>query len=85
MRSRHPIPTANPGAANPEEPTHTVQTVPNDRLDPLFEATVQAVEEAIVNALVNNHDMTGRDDHRVEALPHARLRQLLKKYHRLQE
>jgi len=43
------------------------------------------VEEAIVNALVNNHDMTGRDDHRVEALPHARLRQLLKKYHRLQE
>ena len=75
--------TANPGAASPEEPTHTVQTVPNDRLDPLFEATVQAVEEAIVNALVDNHDMIGRDDHRVEALPHARLRQLLEKYHRL--
>jgi L-aminopeptidase/D-esterase-like protein len=77
--------TANPGAANPEEPTHTVETVPNDRLDPLFEATVQAVEEAIVNALVDNQDMIGRDDHRVEALPHARLRQLLKKYHRLHE
>lgn len=77
--------TANPGAANPEEATHTVQTVPNDRLDPLFEATVQAVEEAIVNTLVDNHDMIGRDDHRVEALPHARLRQLLEKYHRLQK
>ena len=32
--------TANPGAANPEKPTQTVQTVPNDRLDPIFEATV---------------------------------------------
>ncbi|MEO5718451.1 MAG: P1 family peptidase [Chthoniobacterales bacterium] len=75
--------TANPNVANPEKPMHTVQTVPNDLLDPIFEATVQSVEEAIVNALVNNQDMTGRDDHRVEALPHDRLRQLLQKYHRL--
>ena len=75
--------TANPGAANPEKPTQTIQTVPNDRLDPLFEATVQAVEEAIVNALVHNQDMTGSDGHRVEALPHDRVRELLKKYNRL--
>jgi len=75
--------TANPGAANPEKPTQMVQTVPNDLLDPIFEATVQAVEEAIVNALVNNQDMTGRDGHRVEALPHDRVRELLKKYNRL--
>ena len=75
--------TANPGAANPNQPTHSVQTVPNDRLDPLFDATVQAVEEAIVNALVDNHDLTGRDDHKVEALPHERLREILKKYNRL--
>jgi D-aminopeptidase len=75
--------TANPGAANPEQPTRSVLTVPNDRLDPLFEATVQAVEEAIVNALIDNHDMTGRDDHKVEALPHEQVRQLLKKYNRL--
>ncbi len=74
---------ANPGAANPEQPTHTVQTVPNDRLDPIFEATVQSVEEAIVNALVDNHDMTGRDGHEVPALPHDRLRALLQKYNRL--
>ncbi len=77
--------TANSGAANPDAPTHSILTVPNDRLDPLFEATVQAVEEAIVNALVDNHDMTGRDDHRVEALPHDRLRAILQKYHRLSQ
>ena len=77
--------TANPGAANPEKPTQTVQTVPNDRLDPIFEATVQAVEEAIVNALVNNQDMTGRDGHRVDALPRDRVREILKKYNRLSD
>jgi L-aminopeptidase/D-esterase-like protein len=75
--------TANPGAANPEKPIVSVQSVPNDRLDPLFEATVQAVEEAIVNALVDNYDMTGRDGHEVKALSHERLREILKKYHRL--
>ena len=77
--------TANPGAANPDQPTHSVLTVPNDRLDPIFDATVQAVEEAIVNALVDNQNMTGRDDHKVEALPHARVQELLKKYNRLSE
>ncbi|HEY5036438.1 MAG TPA: P1 family peptidase, partial [Chthoniobacterales bacterium] len=76
--------TANPGAANPEAPTHTVVTVPNDRLDPIFDATVQATDEAIVNALVDNQSMTGRDGHHVEALPHERLREVLKKYNRLQ-
>ena len=77
--------TANRGAANPDHPTQTVQTVPNDRLDPIFEATVQSVEEAIVNALVDNHNMTGRDNHKVEALPHERLREVLKKYSRLSD
>ncbi len=75
--------TANPNVANPEKPTHTVQTVPNDLMDPIFQATVESVEEAIVNALVNNQDMTGRDGHKVDALPHDRLRDLLQKYHRL--
>ena len=74
--------TANPGAADPSQPTHTVQTIPNDRLDPLFEAAVQAVEEAVVNSLVDNQSITGRDDHFVPALPHDRLRELLRKYHR---
>ena len=44
----------------------------------LFTATVEGTEEAIVNALIDNHDMVGRDNHRVEALPHERLRELLK-------
>ncbi|HEY1769281.1 MAG TPA: P1 family peptidase [Chthoniobacterales bacterium] len=77
--------TANPGAEDPSQPTHSVLTVPNDRLDPIFEATVQSVEEAIVNALVDNHSMTGANDHRVEALPHDRLREILRKYNRLRD
>jgi D-aminopeptidase len=76
--------TANPNVANPDKLTHSVETIPNDRLDPIFEAVVQATEEAIVNALVDNRDMTGRDKHRVEALPHERLRDLLKKYNRFE-
>jgi D-aminopeptidase len=75
--------TANPGAENADPITHSVETVPNDRMDPIFAATVQATEEAVVNALVDNHDMTGRDNHRVEALPHERLRELLRKYSRV--
>jgi L-aminopeptidase/D-esterase-like protein len=74
--------TANPGAADPAEPTRTVQTVPNDRMDALFTATVQATEEAILNALVDNQGMTGRDGHHIDALPHDRVRELLKKYNR---
>jgi L-aminopeptidase/D-esterase-like protein len=74
--------TANPGAENAEPITHSVETVPNDRMDPIFAATVQATEEAVVNALVDNRTMIGRDNHRVEALPHERVRELLKKYNR---
>jgi L-aminopeptidase/D-esterase-like protein len=48
-------------------------------MDPLFTATVEATEEAIINALVDNHDMTGRDGHKVPALPHDRLREIFKR------
>lgn len=47
-----------------------------DSLDPLFDAVVQTTEEAVVNALTANRAMTGRDGHRVLALPHARIRRL---------
>ena len=57
--------------------------LPNDSLDPLFLATVEATEEAIVNAMVAATDMTGADDHRVIAIPHDQLRAVLKKYGRL--
>jgi D-aminopeptidase len=72
--------TANPDVANPNQITHSVETIANDLLDPLFAGVVQATEEAIVNALVDNHSMTGRDNHRVEALPHDRLRELMKRF-----
>ena len=71
--------TANPNVAGPDQVTHNVTTIPNDLMDPIFTAVVQATEEAVVNALVNNHSMTGRDNHRVEALPHDRLREILKR------
>jgi D-aminopeptidase len=76
--------TANPNVANSDAVTHSIQTVPNDLMDPIFTGVVQATEEAIVNALIDNRGMTGRDNHHVDALPHNRLREILKKYNRLQ-
>ena len=76
--------TANAGAATPEKPLHSVATVPNDRLDPIFDASVQAVEEAIINSIVaNTQDMTGQSGHKIVALPHERLRAALKEHNRL--
>jgi L-aminopeptidase/D-esterase-like protein len=49
----------------------------------VFEATIQATEEAIVNALVAADTMTGVDGHRVEAIDHNKLREILRKYNRL--
>jgi L-aminopeptidase/D-esterase-like protein len=74
--------TANPGAS---DVGHLVdlKMVPNLSLDPLFAATVQATEEAIVNAMVAATDMTGINDHHVRALPHDQLRAVLAKYNRL--
>jgi L-aminopeptidase/D-esterase-like protein len=51
--------------------------LPEEALNPLFEATIQAVEEAILNSLTANAAMTGRDGHFVPALPHAEVRRLL--------
>src|ERR1700730_9152653 len=77
--------TANPNVANPDQITHSIQTIPNDLLDPIFSGVVQATEEAIVNALVDNQTMTGANSHRVDALPHDRLREILKRYDRLSQ
>ncbi len=60
-----------------------VDMLENEKMDPLFEATVQATEEAIVNALVAAETMTGIDSNTVYAIPHDRLRQVLSKYNRL--
>ena len=74
--------TANPGAASPKG-LHQLTMLPNDQIDPLFLATVQATEEAVVNAMVAAETMTGANNRIVVALPHDRLREVLKKYNRL--
>jgi len=64
--------TANRGA-NKEPGPNSVLTVSNERISPLFQATVEATEEAIVNAMVAAQTMTGVDGHTIEALPHDKL------------
>ena len=76
--------TANPGAVGTKG-LHQLTMLPNDSLDPIFLATVQATEEAVVNAMVAAETMKGIDDHEVIALPHDRLREVLKKYNRLEK
>ena len=60
-----------------------VRMLQDERIDPVYEATVQATEEAIINALLAAKTMTGADDLRVSALPHDRLRAILQKHGRL--
>jgi len=76
--------TANPGAAKPTG-VATLTMLPNDRLNPIFEATVQSVEEAVINAMVAAETMKGANGVVVPALPHDELRRILKKYGRLVE
>ena len=73
--------TANANAASVRD-VATVQMLSNDRISAIFSATVQATEEAIVNALVAAETMTGAGDRTVRALPHETLQKLLKKYGR---
>ncbi len=74
--------TANPGASK-STGIADVKMVANDDMNPVFSATVEATEEAIVNALVAAQTMTGANGRTAIALPHDRLRELLKKYNRL--
>jgi len=73
--------TANPGVYSDSSIKH-VSMVPNDRMNPLFYATAQATEEAIINALLAADTMTGIDNMRVYALPVDRLRTIMAKYGR---
>jgi D-aminopeptidase len=74
--------TANPNAAAAKAPVN-VSMMPNDNLNAVFEGAVQAVEEAIVNAMVGADTMKGFNGNTVFALPHDKLREVLKKYNRL--
>jgi L-aminopeptidase/D-esterase-like protein len=74
--------TANPGAAW-ETGRTPLEWLPNGDLSPFFVATIEATEEAIVNAMVAAETMTGIDGNTVHRLPHERLREILRKYGRL--
>jgi len=72
--------TGNPGSV----PAKNVSVTPNEALNPIFEGVVQATEEAILNAMFAAETMTGVQGHRVTALSHDRVKEVLKKYNRLQ-
>lgn len=61
----------------------TVRSLFKSNLDPIFRSTVEATEEAIINAIVAGEDMEGVNGNKVFALPHTRLRNVMKKYNRL--
>ncbi len=74
--------TANEGAFSRSEIT-TINTLPNDRITGLFEATTHAVEEAIINAMVAAKTMEGINGNKAYAIPHDLLIDVLKKYNRI--
>ncbi len=73
--------TAQP-VYNSEHTEETWKVISKWNLDPLFRATVEATEEAIINALLAAEDMEGKNGNKVFALPHTRLQQILKKFNR---
>ncbi|MGH9327320.1 MAG: P1 family peptidase [Terriglobia bacterium] len=75
--------TANSGADRPPGGMAHIEMLPNSRINPLFLATVNATEEAVVNAMIAAKTMTGQDGHTDYALPHDQLIRILKEYHRL--
>jgi L-aminopeptidase/D-esterase-like protein len=74
--------TANPKAAG-FKGLRQISMLPNDRMNSLFLATVQATEEAVINAMIAAQTMTGVDGRTVVALPHEQLQVVMKKYNRL--
>ena len=76
--------TANENAFN-RDGTSSVETFSNDLTTPFFGATVQAVEEAIINAMVAAEDMEGINGNKAYAIPHDLLIETLKKYNRIEE
>ena len=75
--------TANQRAASEQDNTAEARILANGLLNPIFAATVEATEEAVINALVAAETMTGANGVTVHALPHERLREVLRRYGRL--
>jgi L-aminopeptidase/D-esterase-like protein len=76
--------TANAGAGD-SKGLRQITMLPNDQLDPIFLATVQATEEAIINAMIAAETMTGVNNRTVKALPHDELQRVLRKYNVLRK
>jgi L-aminopeptidase/D-esterase-like protein len=76
--------TANPSAPGAAG-LASLTMLPNDWINPLFAATVQATEEAVINAMIAAETMEGVNGNTVYAIPHERLRAILKKYNRWEE
>ncbi len=76
--------TANPDAGKAAG-VASVSMLGLDGMNAVFDATVEATEEAIINVLVAAETMTGRDGRTVIALPHDRLREVLRKYNRISQ
>jgi L-aminopeptidase/D-esterase-like protein len=74
--------TANAGAGN-SEGTPSLKMLPNDRIDPLFRATIDATEEAVVNAMLAAETMIGVDGIKLFGLPGDRVVAALRKYNRM--
>jgi len=76
--------TANPEVSKMSDLAHLTM-LPNEMINPIFRAAVEATEEAIVNALVAAEDMTGINGNKVYAIPHELLKEVMRKYNRLLE
>jgi L-aminopeptidase/D-esterase-like protein len=76
------VSTANPESWGAGAGPRPAAFLANERLDPLFEAVVQATDEAVIDSMVANETMVGRDGNTALALPHDRLRDLLAHYGR---
>ena len=74
--------TANPTAFQRQDFAN-VEMIPNDEINPVFEATVQATEEAIINAMVAAETMEGINGNKAYGLPHKLVMEVLKKYNRV--
>ena len=77
--------TANIAELGKDKEVANIKMLPNDQINPLFSATVEATEEAILNAMVAAETMKGFNGNTVYALPHDRLKEILKKYNRFRE
>jgi len=69
--------TANAAAVGAEAELSRADFIPDPALNPFFAATIESIDEAVLNALVANETMVGADDHVIHALPHDQVRRLI--------